>query len=153
MFHKFTSLFPIKQMHISKSIYLYLHRMRRILVISLLLSFTFYAAAQRIFEGVASFDKTVHDFGKIKSGKGPMKCTFTLTNVSQEPLNIFAVLSSCGCTKVVWTRSEIAPGKTGSIEAEYANDEGPEAFDKTLRVYINDIKKPQVLHIKGEATK
>lgn len=127
--------------------------MRRILVISILLSITFCAAAQKVYEGVASFDKTVHDFGKVKLLDGPQKCVFTVTNISDAPLNIFAVLTSCGCTQVVWTRSDIAPGKSGTIEAEYANDEGAAPFDKTLRVYINDIKKPQVLHMKGEAVK
>ena len=127
--------------------------MRRFAVISILLSITFCATAQNVFGDVASFDKTVHDFGKISIKDGPRKCTFTLTNISDKPMNIFAVLTSCGCTKAVWTRSEIAPGETGTVEAEYSNDEGPSSFDKTRRVYINDIKKPQVLHMKGEAIK
>lgn len=96
-----------------------------------------------------NFDKTVHDFGQVSQNAGPLTCTFTVTNSSDEPLTIFAVVSSCGCTEVKWTRETIAAGGKGSVTATYSNDEGPTYFDKTLTVYTSAQKKPVILHLKG----
>ena len=97
----------------------------------------------------ADFDKTVHDFGKVTVKDGPLSCNFTVTNTGDTPLLIQSVVSSCGCTDVKWTRAEIAPGGTGTIEATYSNDEGPYPFDKSLTVYTSAAKKPVVLHLRG----
>lgn len=99
------------------------------------------------------FDSKVHDFGQVSTDAGPLTHTFTVTNDSDEPLTVFAVVSSCGCTAVKWTREEIAPGKSGLITATYSNDEGPVYFDKTLTVYTSAQKKPIILHLKGVVKK
>ncbi|MBP9998193.1 MAG: DUF1573 domain-containing protein [Bacteroidales bacterium] len=106
-----------------------------------------------MLSGSVDFDKKVHDFGKITTASGEQNCTFTLTNNSSEDVCILAVTSSCGCTKVSWTRELIAPGKTGTVSASYSNDEGPYPFDKTLNVYISGEKKPVILHLRGIVTK
>ena len=95
------------------------------------------------------FDKTVHDFGEISTKAGKQTCTFTVINDADEELSIFAVVPSCGCTDVVWTREAIAPGAKGEIKATYSNDEGTGTFDKTLTVYTSAQKKPVILHLKG----
>ncbi len=99
------------------------------------------------------FDKTIHDFGKISQEDGPVSCTFTVKNTGDEPLTIFAVVSSCGCTGAEWTRESIAPGESGEVSATYTNDEGPYPFDKILTVYTSAQKKPVLLHLKGVVTK
>ncbi len=99
------------------------------------------------------FDKTVHDFGEISTKAGKQTCTFTVTNDEDEPLTIYAVVASCGCTDVVWTREAIAPGAKGVITATYSNDEGTGTFDKSLSVYTSAQKKPVILHLKGSVTK
>lgn len=95
------------------------------------------------------FDKTVHDFGEISWKDGAVSCTFTLTNNSEKPLEIYAVISGCGCTSVEWTKGTVEPGKSASITAEYANEDGPYPFDKTITVYTSAQKKPFQLHLKG----
>lgn len=100
-------------------------------------------------DGVVRFDKTVHDFGDVTTGQGPLTCTFTVTNISSKPAVIYNVVSSCGCTGVKWTREPILPGKSGTITATYSNDEGPYPFDKTLTAYMSDVKKPVVLRLRG----
>ena len=97
------------------------------------------------------FDKTVHDFGEISTKAGKQTCTFTVTNDADEPLSIFAVVPSCGCTGIKWTRESIKPGHSGVIEAVYSNEDGPYPFDKTITVYLSDIKKPVILHLRGVA--
>lgn len=96
-----------------------------------------------------TFDKMVHDFGEVSWEDGELSCTFTLTNNSEEPLEIYAVISSCGCTAVKWTREPIEPGKKGTIEATYANEDGPYPFDKSITVYTSSQKKPFILHLRG----
>ena len=107
------------------------------------------ASAQSQFGGIAEFDKTVHDFGEVLTTDGPLSCKFTVSNISAKPINIVTVVSSCGCTDVVWTREAIAPGAKGEIKATYSNDEGTGTFDKTLTVYTSAQKKPVILHLKG----
>ena len=98
---------------------------------------------------VVEFDKTVHDFGDISVNDGPQTCTFTVKNVGKEPIAIYEVVTSCGCTDAQWTREPIQPGKTGTITGTYKNEDGPVPFDKTLTVYIAGVGKPVILRMRG----
>ena len=98
---------------------------------------------------VVEFDKTVHDFGDISVNDGPQTCTFTVKNIGQEPIAIYEVVTSCGCTDANWTREPLQPGKTGTISATYKNEDGPVPFDKTLTVYIAGVSKPVILRLRG----
>jgi len=100
-------------------------------------------------EAVLEWDKTVHDFGDVSVTDGPLTCTFTLTNKGQEPIAIYEVVSSCGCTDVNWTRETLQPGKSGTISATYKNEDGPLPFDKTLTVYISGVRRPVILRLRG----
>ncbi len=119
--------------------------------IAILLMSAFAAFAQKDFGGSARFDSTVHDFGRIDTRDGAVSHTFTITNIGTEPLNIFAVTTTCTCTKSEWTRKSIAPGESGTVQATFTNDEGPYPFDKTLNVYLSGLERPVVLHMKGTA--
>lgn len=101
------------------------------------------------FSRIISFDRTVFDFGDILLSDGPVRCSFIAKNISSKPIVIYNVISSCGCTEVKWSREPILPGKTGKISATYSNDEGAYPFDKTLTVYVSDIKKPIILRLRG----
>ena len=98
---------------------------------------------------VVEFDKTVHDFGDISIDDGPQTCLFTVKNVGKEPIAIYEVVTSCGCTDAQWTREPIQPGKTGTITGTYKNEDGPVPFDKTLTVYIAGVGKPVILRMRG----
>lgn len=104
---------------------------------------------QAIIEGKIRLNKTVHDFGDVLSGSGALSCKFMATNISNSPLVIYNVVSSCGCTNVKWTREPLQTGKYGYITATYDNNEGPGSFDKTLTVYFSGVSKPVVLHLRG----
>ena len=109
------------------------------------------AFAQRDFDGVARFDATVHDFGKVDTRDGAVSCSFTVTNIGTEAFNILAVTTTCSCTSATWTRSTIAPDEDGQINVTFTNDEGPYPFDKTLNVYVSALERPIVIHVKGTA--
>ena len=139
---------------VPKNIFFNFAAMRKnIIILTLSLLCALPAAAQKDFGGIARFGSTVHDFGKIDTRDGAVSCTFEVTNISSAPMNIFAVITTCGCTSVKWTRTDIAPGEKGTIEVTYKNDEGPYPFDKTLTVYLSGIDKPVILHVKGVAYK
>lgn len=125
--------------------------MKKALIILFSLAFFLTASAQDRFEGKLEFDRTVHDFGNIPANGGAISCSFSVKNISDKPLTILTVVSSCGCTKVEWTRSEIKPGATGAVSATYENEDGPYPFDKTLSVYVSDLRKPVILHLRGIA--
>lgn len=113
------------------------------------MSVSFGASAQiQLSEGL-EVDKTVHNFGDIKMKSGPVSCSFTITNTSNEPAVIYQVVTSCGCTDASWTKEPIMPKKTGKVSVTYTNDEGPYPFDKTITVYISSSKKPVLLKIRG----
>ena len=120
----------------------------RILAVLLLLV-SFGMQAQQRVEGIVEWDKTVHDFGDILASDGPVSCTYTLTNISDKPVAIYNVISSCGCTDVTWTRQPIPAGGKGTVKATYSNDEGAYPFDKNLTVYISSLSKPVVLKLRG----
>lgn len=109
------------------------------------------SVAQEKIGDVVEFDKTIHNFGDVLLSDGPLAYTFTMKNISDKPVVIYNVVTSCGCTDVEWTREPVMPGKTGTISSTYTNDEGPYPFDKTLTAYISGIGKPVILRLRGIA--
>lgn len=105
-------------------------------------------AQEKITDGV-EIDKFVHNFGDILLDSGPVSCTFTLKNTGNKPVVIYSVSTTCGCTNVGWTQEPIRPGKTGTISVSYSNDEGPYPFDKSITMYISELKKPVILKLRG----
>lgn len=98
---------------------------------------------------IVRFDRTVYDWGDVTVKDGPLECVFTFTNVSDAPVTVTSVRSSCGCTSVKWTTEVVDPGQSGTVEAVYTNDEGPYPFDKTLSVSFDRVRRPVVLHLRG----
>lgn len=110
---------------------------------------SFQATAQNVFEDIVSFDKTVHDFGDMMISDGPQKCTFKVRNIGTEPIVIYRVVTSCGCTEPSWTEEPVRPGGSGEISVVFSNDQGPYPFSKTVTVYISGLSKPVILKVKG----
>jgi Protein of unknown function (DUF1573). len=96
-----------------------------------------------------TFEKSIHNFGKISINSGQQHCSFKFKNNIQKPVVIYNVISSCGCTTPVWPKKPIMPGESGEIKVVYLNDQGAIPFDKILSVYTSESKKPMVLRIKG----
>jgi len=100
-------------------------------------------------EKVVSFNYKSYDFGDILLSDGAVSCSFTYKNISSSPIQIFNIVSSCGCTKPTWTKGFVEPGKSGTIEVTFNNNQGPYPFDKTLTVYMSSLDKPVLLHVRG----
>ncbi|MFA5850810.1 MAG: DUF1573 domain-containing protein [Bacteroidales bacterium] len=95
------------------------------------------------------FNKKIHDFGDIQLSAGKQNYTFTFKNISQQPVIIQTVISSCGCTTPTWTKNPVQPGESGKLSVTFLNDQGPIPFDKSLTVYVTGSPKPIILRLKG----
>ncbi len=88
--------------------------------------------AQKKADDIAKLDVQTYDLGDVKQGV-PATATFVVTNIGTDPLLIEQASPTCGCTISDYTKSEIAPGKTGYIKATY-NAANLGHIDKTLTV-------------------
>lgn len=122
--------------------------MKRILLSAAVFALTTTAFAQKKIADVAKFASETIDFGKIKQNT-PQKGTFTVTNISNEPLIIEQANPTCGCTISDYTKEPIAPGKTGVINATYNAAAGGH-FEKHLTVKFAGIDEMKSITFTGE---
>ena len=115
------------------------------------LLFISFSYGQTGFDSALKFNKTIHNFGKISINDGERQCTFEFTNVSQKPVVINNIISSCGCAQPEWPKKPIMPGEKGEIKVTYLNDQGPYPFEKNITVYTSASRKPVILRISGIA--
>lgn len=87
---------------------------------------------------IISFKETKFDFGTIQEGD-VVKHTFEFTNTGNQVLLISRVGVTCGCTTPDWTRTPIAPGKSGYITAQFNSSGKPGKNHKVITVYSNSV--------------
>lgn len=118
-------------------------------LLTAILAFTSITAfSQKKIADVAKLNTETYDFGKVKQNNPPT-ATFIVTNISSEPLIIEAANPTCGCTISDYTKSPIAPGKTGVIKATY-NAAAIGAIHKTLTVKFAGIDEMKSINLAGE---
>lgn len=100
-------------------------------------------------EKVIVFDDKIHDFGDVLLSEGTLRWTFNFKNISDSPIVIHNVISSCGCTTPEWTKAPVKPGDSGYVKVSFTNDQGPYPFDKTLTCYVSNVNRPVILRIRG----
>lgn len=93
------------------------------------------------------FDKTELDFciisiNEVKEGK------FLLTNTGQNLLVIHDVVTSCGCTKVEYSKQPLRVGETTELTVRYEADETGH-FNKAITIYSNAVGSPHKLRVRG----
>jgi len=84
----------------------------------------------------ASFNKTTHNFGRIKQG-AKASTEFIFTNTGSQPLTIQSARGSCGCTVPTWPHEPIAPGATGKITVVFDSYGKSGEQTKTVTVIAN----------------
>lgn len=81
--------------------------------------------------------------------KAPVTVAYDIRNVSDKPLAISKVLTSCGCTSVDYPRQAIASHGSAVVKVTYdAKQMG--TFNKLVRIYSNGAAAPLELTIKGK---
>jgi hypothetical protein len=91
--------------------------------------------------------ETDHDFGQVRQGY-PVKFTFQFKNITQEPILLETVRTTCGCTAAKWPEEPILPGETGEILIEFDTFKSGD-FRKKIRVFFNKQRKAEILWIGG----
>lgn len=87
------------------------------------------------------------DFGVfIQNEKSVFK--FRLKNLNDEPLVVWHVTTSCGCTSPNWTEKPVKNNNDAIIKVKYDSSK-PGVFNKSVFVYTNFDDKPIKLTIKG----
>ena len=125
--------------------------MKKLLYVSVLLSFISYGTINAQKKPVVKFEKLEHDFGKIKEEGGNVKYRFIFTNQGDDTLKLLSVKPGCGCTPVDWTKTGVMPKKSGYIDVEYNPKGRPGVFNKGVAVTTNDPTMPSLsLTVKGE---
>lgn len=122
--------------------------MKKLLLSFAAITFSAMLFAQKTANDVAKFASETIDLGKIKQGV-PTVATFAVTNISKEPLIIEQANPTCGCTMGEYTKSPIAPGKTGTITATY-NAAALNHFDKHLTVKFAGVDELKSITITGD---
>jgi len=124
--------------------------MKKAFVILLSVIASLYTLNAQTKDANISFNKEIHDFGKIKESDGPVTVNFEFTNTGSLPLMIKQVHASCGCTSPNWSKAPVLPGKKGFVSATYNPKNRPGPFSKTVSVVSNATTPNKVLTIKGE---
>ena len=88
------------------------------------------------------FEKTIHDFGKIKEGK-IVDYTFKYKNVGSEVLEVSHVRTSCGCTAAVINGKSLKPGEEGTLKVEFDSSNREGVVTRTITLSSNDASEPQ----------
>ncbi len=94
------------------------------------------------------FEKTEHDFGKIKQGD-EAEYKFKFTNTGKEPLIIENAQGSCGCTVPSYPKEPVAPGASGEILVKFNSAGKSNAQQKTVTLTANTEPIQTVLTIKA----
>ncbi|MBW6478486.1 MAG: DUF1573 domain-containing protein [Bacteroidales bacterium] len=96
-----------------------------------------------------SFQKDVHDFGKIITGER-VSYGFRFTNTGTSPLLITGIRSGCGCTVGDYPKDPVMPGKEGRIHVVF-NSSGRRGFQsESVRVLSNAEESVVTLRITAE---
>ncbi len=124
--------------------------MRQVLLVAMLFMGSLNAA---FAQAQIKFDKLVHNFGSFSESTPEQKCTFTFTNVGDQPLVINQAVASCGCTVPSYPKEPIAAGQKGTITITY-NGKGkfPGHFKKTVTVRTNGKPELTRLYVEGNMT-
>lgn len=121
--------------------------MKKLSCVSILV---FIAAAIALGQPQITFEKLLHDFGKVNEGDGAASYNFTFKNTGTSPLIIQDVKTTCGCTTPEWSKQPIRQGESGFIKVSYDVKGRPGTIDKTITVYSNGRPSPVSLRINGE---
>lgn len=86
-----------------------------ILTLSVLLSITLTHAQEQEPDSDMLFETYEWDFGEIDEADGPVSHTFRFVNLSNNPIQIDNVATSCGCTTAQYTTQPVPGGEIGEI--------------------------------------
>lgn len=97
---------------------------------------------------IISFDKSVHDFGKIIQGE-KVTFNFRFTNTGKSDLVISQVTSTCGCTVTKFPKGMIKPGEKEKITVTFDSEGRKGVQSKVITVASNCQPNKTILRVKA----
>jgi hypothetical protein len=94
-----------------------------------------------------TWKSTEINLGEIVQNK-PVSLEFEFINTGENPVIIFSVQASCGCTSTDYSKTPILPGESTKIKAVY-NAAAKGAFKKQVTVITNAEENPKTLTFTG----
>jgi hypothetical protein len=113
-------------------------------VLSAIFTFNLSAQSERVIEWMSP---QTHEFGDLIQDVA-VTHSFVFKNITDEPITIENVRTTCGCTVPDWTYEPILPGATSEIKVEY-DAHKLQGFRKRILVFFYDQKKGEKLYIEG----
>ena len=110
--------------------------------------FSFSAVAQ---QASLSFEMQRHDFGTIAEDGGVVSHTFEFTNATNKPIVVLDVTGGCSCTKAIFPRQPILPGKSSKIDINFDPMNQPEG-NFFRKIVITTSEGRQTISISGSIT-
>lgn len=95
-----------------------------------------------------TFDRYVHDFGRIEEAAGVVSHTFTFTNTSGKAAAVENVITSCGCTTPEFSTYPVEPGGKGVVKVTFNPEFRPGKFEKEVHILSGGTRS--VLILKGD---
>ncbi|MEO9475470.1 MAG: DUF1573 domain-containing protein [Cyclobacteriaceae bacterium] len=96
-----------------------------------------------------TWKSTSLDLGEIKTNE-TVDLSFEFTNTANEAVTILEAKGSCGCTKVSYSKEQIAPGESAQITAKFKSSKSG-TFRKTIKIKTSASAEATVLSFKGTA--
>lgn len=128
--------------------------MKRLLFIAgFLLIFANLSHAQQSENGsVITFNKDVHDYGKVLTTNIPDGIVeFKVYNKGKKPLVLSSVRACCGTQVKEFTNQPISPGDSGIVKVEFRILTRPHRISRTVTIQSNaENRQTAVLRIIGE---
>ena len=88
-----------------------------------------------------------HEFGDLIQDE-PVVHLFVFKNISDEPITIENVRTTCGCAAPEWSYEPILPGTESEIKIEF-DAHKLQGFRKRILVFFHEQKKGEKLYIEG----
>ena len=99
-----------------------------------------------------NFFENFYDFGVIAEDGGEVNHIFRFSNTSSKPVVIVAAHTSCGCTKVEFSRKPLLPGEESQLKVIYNPMNYPGPFSRKVTIVTNEGTLKQLLTISGKVT-
>jgi hypothetical protein len=97
---------------------------------------------------VIEFEKTTHDFGKVKEGE-VIEYAFKFKNTGSKNLILLYHEASCGCTVPDFSRDPFSPGKGGEIKIAFDTKGRKLNQRKKVRIFSNTYPNVTELTVQG----
>ena len=115
-----------------------------LLLFSIILTVNLSGQSDRVIEWLTP---QTHEFGDLEKGV-PVIHIFTFKNITDEPITVENIRTTCGWTAPEWSYDPILPGAESEIKVEFDAHKA-QGFRKRILVFFHEQKKGEKLYIEG----